>query len=51
MQAIFRPWRCFDHLHEVRGLEQRFVRARVEPGEAAAEDLDLQLPALACRRG
>ena len=40
-----------DRLHEIRGLEQRLVRARVEPGEAAAEDLDRELAALACRRG
>ena len=46
MQAILRPWRCFDRFDEVRRLQQRVVRAGVEPGEAAAEELDVQLPAL-----
>jgi hypothetical protein len=31
---------------ELRGLEQRVVRAGVEPGGAAAEELDVQLAAL-----
>ncbi len=38
------PLPLLDGLDEVGGLEQRFVRARVEPGEAAAEELDVQLP-------
>ena len=32
-----------DELHEVRRLEQRGVRADVEPRRAAPEDLDAQL--------
>src|SRR5882724_12049012 len=35
-----------DDMHELGGLEQRVVGAGVEPGGAAAEDLDLQLAGL-----
>ena len=45
MQAIFRPCRCLDRLDVVGGLDQRFGRAGVEPGEAPAEALDAELAA------
>src|SRR3546814_7481391 len=35
----------FDGAHEIRRVEQRVVRARVEPREAAAERLDAQVAA------
>src|SRR5436305_8982887 len=35
-----------DLLHEIRGAEQRLLRSRVEPGKAAAERLDFELPRL-----
>src|SRR5580658_308670 len=34
------------HMHELRGLEQRVMRARIEPGIAVAELLDRELAAL-----
>src|SRR5689334_14081761 len=34
----------FDRLDEVRGLDQGFVGAGVEPGRAAADHLDAQSP-------
>ena len=46
MQAIFRPCRFSIVRDEFGRLEQRIVRAGVEPGEAAAEHLDVQLAAL-----
>ena len=33
-----------DRLHELPGVEQAFVRSRVEPGEAAAEQLTCSWP-------
>jgi hypothetical protein len=40
------PLAFLDGLHEIRRLQQRVVRARVEPGEAASQALDPQLPRL-----
>ena len=41
----------FDGSHELTGLQQRDFRARIEPGKAAAEDLDVQLSAPPGRGG
>ena len=41
----------FDRLDVVGGLDQRFDRPGVEPGEAAAEDLDAELPLVPDRPG
>ena len=38
--ADHQPLALFDGLHELRGLEQRLVRAGVEPGDAAPELFD-----------
>ena len=51
MHAIFRPCRRLDGLHEVGRLQQRIVRAGVQPGRAAAEALDVQRAALRGRGG
>ena len=39
--ADFQALAILDRLDEHRGLQQRLVRAGVEPGDAAAEQLDL----------
>ena len=40
------PLALFDGAHIFGGLEQRLGRARVEPGEAAAQPNDIQLAEL-----
>ena len=45
-QAIFSPCRSSMVWMKLRGLEQRLVRAGVEPGDAAAQHLDAELAPL-----
>src|ERR1035437_2943029 len=42
----FQALAVFDDVHELRGVEQGVVRAGVEPGSAAAEELNVQLAAV-----
>src|SRR5690606_28831204 len=35
-----------DHLHKPRGVHEGVVRASIQPGKAAAEEFDIQLPTL-----
>ena len=42
----FQALALLDDVDELRGLEQRFMRAGIEPGVAAAEPLDMKFAAL-----
>ena len=45
------PLAVLDHVDELGGLEQRVVRARVQPGRAAAEELGVEQARVEVERG